>query len=72
MQKFVINKNQQSNGDHEIHNATTGCVFMPNPENQINLGYHNSCKEAVSYAKKQYSDSRINGCYYCCRACHTS
>jgi len=72
MPKFVINKNQQSNGDYEIHNATTGCSFMPNPENQIDLGYHNNCQEAVSYAKRQYPNKKINGCYYCCRPCHTS
>lgn len=29
MSKFIINKNQQTNGDHEVHNLTTGCSFMP-------------------------------------------
>ena len=72
MQKFIINQNQQSNGDHEVHNASTGCSHMPNVENQIDLGYHESCKEAVSGAKQKWSDNRINGCYYCCRVCHTS
>ena len=72
MQKFIINKNQQTNGDHEVHNATTGCSYMPNTENQIDLGYHNTCQEAVSDAKKRWPDHRINGCFYCCRACHTS
>lgn len=72
MQKFVINKNQQNNGDHEVHNATKGCSYMPNVENQVDLGYHSSCKEAVTKAKQQWPNNRINGCYYCCNSCHTS
>lgn len=72
MPKFVINKKQQNNGDHEVHNVTTGCSFMPNPENQIDLGYHNNCKEAVTNAKSKWPNNRINGCYYCCPTCHTS
>lgn len=72
MQRFIINKNQQANGDHEVHNASTGCSYMPNPENQVDLGYHASCKEAVATAKVNFPGNRINGCFYCCRACHTS
>ncbi len=72
MQRFVINKNQQANGDHEVHNATAGCSYMPNPENQVNLGQHSSCHNAVAYAKRQNPNLRINGCFYCCRPCHTS
>ena len=72
MQSFIINKNQQANGDHEVHNATTGCIHMPNVENQVNLGYHASCKEAVAKAKQQWPNNRIDGCFYCCPACHKS
>ncbi|BBR37544.1 hypothetical protein WP3W19E03_00690 [Aeromonas veronii] len=72
MPNYVINKNSQSNGDHEIHNTTSGCSFMPNPENRIDLGYHDSCHGAVIAAKAQWPNNKINGCYYCCNACHTS
>lgn len=72
MYKFIINKNQQANGDHEVHNATTGCSYMPNRENQIDLGYHVSCHGAVAEANRRWPGSRINGCYYCANACHTS
>ena len=72
MPTFVINRNQQSNGDHEVHNKTTGCSYMPNIENQINLGIHDSCHGAVAEAKKKWPNNRINGCYYCCNPCHTS
>jgi hypothetical protein len=72
MQKYVINKNQQANGDHEVHNASIGCSYMPNPENQIDLGSHASCHGAIAYAKRQYPSLKIDGCYHCCSACHTS
>lgn len=72
MKNFILNKNQQSNGDHEVHNKTDGCHYMPLSQNQIDLGYHASCKEAVAHAKNMYPSARINGCYHCCRECHTS
>lgn len=72
MPVFVINKNAQENGDHEVHNASTGCSYMPNPQNQIDLGTHTNCHGAVAEAKSRWPDHRINGCYYCCRECHTS
>jgi len=72
MARFIINKNAQDNGDHEVHNATTGCAHMPNSENQIDLGNHSSCHGAVADAKSRWPDNRINGCYYCCNPCHTS
>lgn len=72
MQRFVINSNQQPNGDHEVHNLTTGCSFMPAPQNQIDLGIHATCHGAVLEARSRWPKHRINGCYYCCNACHTS
>jgi len=72
MSYFVINKNAQANGDHEVHNITTGCLYMPNRENQIDLGFHDSCHGAVAEAKRNWPAHRINGCYYCCNPCHTS
>lgn len=67
MEKYFVNKNAQVNGDHEVH--TSNCSFVPIAENRIDLGYHTSCHSAVRKAKEYYSKS--NGCYYCCRACHT-
>lgn len=71
MPSYVINKNQQSNGDYEIHSVASDCIFMPNPENRIDLGFHNSCHDALSTAKNRWSNKKINGCYYCCNACNT-
>ncbi|WP_313329527.1 hypothetical protein [Comamonas sp.] len=72
MARFILNKNQQANGDFEVHNKTTGCSYMPSPENQVDLGEHISCHGAVLLAKQNWPTARINGCYYCCRSCHTT
>lgn len=67
MSMYYVNKNAQSNGDHEVHKD--GCSYLPNPENRIDLGYHTNCQSAVRKAKEHYSQS--NGCYYCSRECNT-
>lgn len=36
--QYIINKNSQSNGDHEVHNKTKGCSYLPALENQIVIG----------------------------------
>ena len=68
MNDYYVNKNQQSNGDHEVH--ILGCSWMVNMENFIYLGTFYNCHEAVQAAKRYYL--QVNGCYYCCRQCHTS
>ena len=65
---YYVNKNAQSNGDHEVHTGT--CSFLPTQENRIHLGDFSGCAAAVVAAKTYYSQS--NGCYYCANACHTS
>lgn len=67
MKKYYVNKNAQSNGDHEVH--TTGCRFMPKPENKIYLGEHVTCQTAVVEARKYFR--QVNGCYFCSNSCHT-
>jgi hypothetical protein len=68
MARYYVNKNAQNNGDHEVH--TTGCSFMPQPENRIYLGDFASCSPAVKEARRHYT--KANGCYYCAKPCHTS
>lgn len=72
MPSFIINRNQQDNGDHEVHNTTAGCNFMPLPGNQIELGTFSSCHGAVASAKQRWPGEQINGCMYCCNPCHTT
>ena len=52
MSKFIINQNVQANGDYEVHNLTTGCSFMPYPQNRVDLGEHLNCFSAVLAAKE--------------------
>lgn len=68
MATYYVNKNAQANGDHEVHVDT--CVYLPLPANRTYLGIYSSCAPAVTQAKTIYRKS--NGCYTCCRACHTS
>ena len=68
MAQCYVNKNAQSNGDHEVHKA--GCSWLPNAENRIYLGDFYYCRPAVVEARKYYT--RVNGCYFCSNACHTS
>jgi len=65
---YYVNRNQQTNGDHEVH--TANCSRLPLENNRKYLGNFTSCFDAVREAKKYYPQS--NGCYYCSYACHTS
>lgn len=67
MADYYVNRNAQSNGDHEVH--VSGCTYMPQSENRIYLGSFSSCGPAVAEARKHYT--QVNGCYYCSRPCHT-
>lgn len=68
MKKYYVNKNAQSNGDHEVHSEY--CQYLPNVENRKYLGEFSTCEAAVKEAKKDYSKS--NGCKTCSNDCHTS
>ncbi len=67
MHHYYVNKIGQSNGEHEVHKD--GCSFMPKDENKKYLGYFSNCDDAIKKAKEDYTD--VDGCYYCCNACHT-
>jgi len=64
---YIVNRNAQSNGDHEVH--TEHCEHLPDLDNQVPLGSHDSCRPAVVKAKAIYAKS--NGCAYCCPDCNT-
>jgi hypothetical protein len=67
MAAYYVNKNAQTNGDHEVH--VSSCGFMPSAENRLYLGDFSGCTAAVQAAKKHYPKS--NGCAFCSPACHT-
>ncbi|TVM33702.1 hypothetical protein DQK91_10780 [Oceanidesulfovibrio marinus] len=68
MPRYYVNKNPQTNGDHEVHKD--GCSYMPQPGNLQYLGSFTDCHGALAEAKKYYS--QVDGCYYCCPSCHRS
>lgn len=65
--RYYVNKNEQANGDHEVH--VPDCSFFPKPENRIFLGDFSGCYYAVAEARRYYS--QVNGCYYCAKECNT-
>lgn len=69
MARYCVNRNSQSNGDHEVHNVDSHCAFLPDPKNRQDLGNHQNCSTAVSRAQHFYV--KVNGCYHCAGACHT-
>jgi len=74
MPNFIINNNQQPSGDYEVHNSTTPCSYVSLIKNKTELGFHASCSGAVAEAKRRFPEQAksINGCFYCCRSCHTT
>lgn len=67
MKKYYVNKNAQSNGDHEVHHEA--CKYLPLLQNRIYLGEFSNCDLAVTKAKAQYN--QVNGCKECSPSCHT-
>ncbi len=68
MSIYYVNKNPQANGDHEVH--VSDCTFLPSSDNRLFLGNHFDCKSALVKARIHFPQS--NGCFYCCKPCHTS
>lgn len=69
MPNYIVNKNEQPNGDNEVH-RTDICTRLPERRNQEDLGWHLSCASAVATAKVR--GYYANGCYYCSSECHTT
>ena len=68
MAQYLVNKNAQTNGDHEVHTST--CSYLPLAINRLDLGQHATCSSAVRQARLTYRQS--NGCRWCSSLCHTS
>lgn len=67
--RFVLNLNQQLNGDYEVHEE--GCYYFPR-SNFDELGKYYGCLSAALEAKLRHPYKRINGCIHCAEPCHTS
>ncbi|CRL65457.1 hypothetical protein [Proteus penneri] len=66
---YYVHTSTDNHGDYEVHQD--GCDHMPNASNRQYLGYFTSCTQAVSQAKAN-GYRTADGCYWCCRECHTS
>ena len=64
MDKYYVNNNPQTTGEHEVHTGSSRYL----PGDRKYLGEFGSCHGAVKEAKKTYPKS--DGCYYCCNECH--
>lgn len=69
MPRYIVNKNAQPNGDHEVHINNGTCPTMPDLSNRFPLGEHSNCQSAVTKAKTIYPTA--DGCANCCPTCHT-
>ena len=70
MDRYCVNMIAQQNGDHEVHNLSKGCDYLPESGNRRDLGEFGSSFLAVEMAKLFFE--QVNGCYYCCRESHSS
>ncbi len=64
---YIVDKTENKNGKHEVHK--TSCNFLPDVENRTSLGIFENCNEAIGKAKEFYDN--VDGCFYCCKKCHT-
>ncbi|MDR6546098.1 hypothetical protein [Chryseobacterium rhizosphaerae] len=69
--EYYTNKNQQPNGDYEVHESS--CRFFPYFGNRIYLGSFHFCQEAVNEAKDylQFKET-ISTDVTTVQMCHTS
>ena len=67
MPYYIINKNSDEKGLHEVH--TTDCTRKPLSYNSESLGYFTNGVQAVAYAKS-IGWKTADGCKYCCPEAH--
>lgn len=67
MNRYSINRNEQPNGDHEIHKAD--CSRIQWSDKMSDLGYCANDQEALRKGREIYGD-KADGCYYCCLSIH--
>jgi hypothetical protein len=77
MPKYILNSNQQdsaSGKNNELHDETPdACNRLPKQSNKLDVGHYSNCHEAMAAARAKYPSmsSTIDGCFWCCPACHT-
>ncbi|MBO0439585.1 hypothetical protein [Candidatus Enterococcus ikei] len=71
MPNYICNKHADDKGRHEIHDLN--CSYLPLPENRVSVGTFSNCREAIRHMEQANQGKGFNfdGCYWCCRECHT-
>lgn len=64
---YYINATPKIDGWYEVH--AISCVQTSLIKTTVPLGEYTSCQEAITAAKLKYP--KADGCYYCCKECHT-
>jgi len=70
MYKFIVNKNSDEKGLHEVHQENI-CNHLPLLENRVDLGSHSNCTSALQKVRQLNPNLRFDGCAYCAPSCHT-
>ena len=65
MDHYYVNNIAQSTGEREVHKS--GCDYFP--RDNTYLGYFSNCRDAMQKARTIYT--KVDGCYWCSRDCHT-
>lgn len=68
MNFYYFNSSPDEHGYHEVHSQT--CSYLPNSSHMVDIGYCDSCHEALSLARYKYPSLKFDGCYWCCPECH--
>lgn len=64
---YYVNPTAQSTGEHEVHEG--GCYWLAKVYYPVLLGSFANCHEAFAAARSR--GYKADGCYYCCRECHS-
>ena len=64
MEKYYVNRNAQSGGEHEVHKE--GCDWMP--DTPIYLGILRRLLGGDKKGENLFPD--VDGCYWCCNESH--
>jgi hypothetical protein len=65
---YIVNRNAQDNGDHEVHDRSSAWNCLPDEANRRELGSHDSGASAVRLAQLFYGNA--NGCATCMVSSH--
>lgn len=68
MPDYIVDRNAQSNGDHEVHLRGSVWSCLPAEADQRELGSHDGCASALRIARLFYGQA--NGCARCAVSCH--